>query len=202
MNVMDATGTVMALSPIHVNEIPDEGTTLSLDVEPEEIGLTALDARFRGPLKVTAEVERVEETVSVAGVIEGTQLLECDRCVSPFESDLVLSFSAEYRAAAPAAKAVPTAKPTEQADDEKTDRGPEEDDEIYRYHKDEVDLAEMLREQVILALPMHPLCAESCQGLCPVCGQNRNVQQCGCQEARPESPFAVLKRKLSEGESR
>ena len=198
MLVMDATGTVMALSPIHVNEIPDEGSTLSLDVEPEEIGLTASDARFRGPLNVTAEVERVEETVSVAGLIEGTQLLECVRCLSPFESELSLSFSAEYRAEAPAKKAVPAVEQTAEAEEEK-DLGPEEDDEIYRYRKDEVELAEMLREQIILAVPMHPLCEESCQGLCPVCGQNRNVKQCGCQEARPESPFAVLKRKLSEG---
>lgn len=193
---VDVTGTAMALAPIHVNEIPDEGMTLTVEVEPQEIGLGESDARFRGPLTVSAEIERADTTVTVAGLIDGTSLLECVRCLSPFESDLSLSFSAEYRAEAAPKKPGPSGA---SAETEEQDRGPEEDDEAYHYRKDQVDLAEMLREQVILAMPMHPLCEETCLGLCPVCGQNRNVRRCGCQEERPESPFAVLKRKLSEG---
>jgi uncharacterized protein len=41
----------------------------------------------------------------------------------------------------------------------------------------------MLREQVILAEPMHPLCREECLGICPVCGRDRNLAPCECKEA-------------------
>jgi uncharacterized protein len=50
----------------------------------------------------------------------------------------------------------------------------------------------MLREQVILDAPMQPLCREECQGLCPVCGQDRNERRCDCREQEQTSPFAVL----------
>jgi uncharacterized protein len=45
-----------------------------------------------------------------------------------------------------------------------------------------VDLSETLLEQVILNLPIKPLCHDSCQGLCPACGENRNIHPCGCAE--------------------
>ena len=45
-----------------------------------------------------------------------------------------------------------------------------------------VDLFETLLEQVILNLPMQPLCRDSCLGLCPTCGENKNIQPCRCAE--------------------
>lgn len=50
-----------------------------------------------------------------------------------------------------------------------------------------LDVAGMLWEQFLLALPVKILCAESCQGLCPVCGANKNHEPCSCQ---PETPLA------------
>lgn len=197
MTLVVATGTTMAIAPIHVNAIPDEGKRLTLEVEPQEIGLDESDARFRGPLTISAELERADTIVTAEGMIEGISLLECVRCLRPFEWDLSVSFSAEYRPEAVPKKPGPAVSTAEQ---EEREAGLDEDDEAYTYRKEQVDLAEMLRELVILALPMHPLCKESCLGLCSVCGQDRNIRLCGCQEARPESPFAVLKRKLS-GES-
>jgi uncharacterized protein len=49
------------------------------------------------------------------------------------------------------------------------------------YHDDVIDLADVIREQLYLALPMKPLCREDCLGLCPVCGQNRNTTPCTCK---------------------
>ena len=56
----------------------------------------------------------------------------------------------------------------------------EEEDEIYYYQGDHIDLAPMLREQMILAAPIQPLCSENCAGLCPRCGQNLNEERCAC----------------------
>ena len=54
------------------------------------------------------------------------------------------------------------------------------------YDGDRLDLGEVVREQVLLALPLKPLCREDCRGLCPRCGQNRNLGPCGCPP--PEEP--------------
>ncbi len=56
----------------------------------------------------------------------------------------------------------------------------------------EIHLDRFVGEILALAVPVQPLCREDCRGLCPRCGIDRNVERCGCSEARPESPFAVL----------
>lgn len=55
-----------------------------------------------------------------------------------------------------------------------------------------VDLDDVLRQQLYLALPMKNLCSEQCLGICLQCGANRNLEPCSCGEQRPGSPFAVL----------
>lgn len=45
-----------------------------------------------------------------------------------------------------------------------------------------VDLFETMLEQVILNLPIKPLCRDSCRGLCPACGENKNIHPCRCAE--------------------
>jgi uncharacterized protein len=53
-----------------------------------------------------------------------------------------------------------------------------------------VDLESLLREQIILMMPLKPLCVESCKGLCPQCGANLNRETCKCPAAAANSPFA------------
>ena len=74
----------------------------------------------------------------------------------------------------------------------------DEEDEMYWYQGDHLDLAPMLREQVILAAPMQPLCREECLGLCSQCGQNLNERRCGCPPEQAPSPFRVLRGRQSQ----
>jgi uncharacterized protein len=59
-----------------------------------------------------------------------------------------------------------------------------------------IDLDPMLREQVLLALPGYPVCAEGCKGLCSACGANLNERECGCDRRVPDPRWAGLARKL------
>lgn len=59
-------------------------------------------------------------------------------------------------------------------------RGPE-DDEAYLIENDFIDLEPMVHDALLLELPLAPLCRESCAGLCPVCGGDRNESPCDCQ---------------------
>ncbi|HEY5932120.1 MAG TPA: DUF177 domain-containing protein, partial [Nitrospira sp.] len=69
----------------------------------------------------------------------------------------------------------------------------EQNDDLYHYVGDHLELAPMLREQLILASPMHPLCAEECRGLCARCGKDLNEGSCRCGEEPTGSPFQVLR---------
>ena len=59
---------------------------------------------------------------------------------------------------------------------------------------DGLQLNDILREYVILSLPMHLVCSEACLGICPVCGQNRNLRACGCEIKPVDDRWAALKR--------
>jgi uncharacterized protein len=69
----------------------------------------------------------------------------------------------------------------------------EEDVDTSYYRDDQIDLNELLREQFYLALPMKPLCAEGCKGLCPQCGTNLNAGSCTCTVVWEDPRLAALK---------
>jgi uncharacterized protein len=69
----------------------------------------------------------------------------------------------------------------------------EQNDDLYYFTGDHLELAPMLREQLILASPMHPLCSDDCLGLCARCGKNLNEGPCRCGEEPTGSPFQVLR---------
>jgi uncharacterized protein len=65
--------------------------------------------------------------------------------------------------------------------------------EIDFYEGEGLELERVLREQILLALPMQRICREDCKGICPVCGQSRNVVACGCQVKAPDDRWAALR---------
>jgi len=69
-----------------------------------------------------------------------------------------------------------------------------EDLSLSFYSGDEVDLAPLVGEQAILALPTRAVCREDCKGLCPTCGANRNTDPCSCTTKEPDPRLAVLAR--------
>jgi uncharacterized protein len=74
------------------------------------------------------------------------------------------------------------------------DEAVEDDDLDTSYYRDDcIDLNELLREQFYLALPMKPLCAEECRGLCSQCGSNLNLASCGCAPGWTDPRLAALK---------
>jgi len=56
-----------------------------------------------------------------------------------------------------------------------------------------LNLDELLRQSILVALPMKPLCADDCQGLCPRCGHRLNEGPCGCAPEAANSPLGTLR---------
>ena len=121
----------------------------------------------RGPKDIVADIR-------LKGSFAGKLQVPCARCVEPVEIPLAADFDLIFRPAA--------------ADSEAPERSitaPET--EIGYYQKDSLLLEDVLREQVLLSLPVRTLCKPDCKGLCPRCGENRNSQACSCEEG-PSDP--------------
>lgn len=120
----------------------------------------------------------------VVGRVIGEVGLMCSRCLKSFSHQLDqrvnLRFSQEI--------------PQEIDSDENADLELTADQIGLHYIRgDELDLRDAIQEQVVLALPIKPLCSNSCNGLCPKCGADLNQGPCGCGDNGRGSPFDVLK---------
>jgi len=177
----------MALPVLHLNEIPHEGLNLSCDVHADDLALGPEDVRIPGGLAMAVRAMKAGTAVHVTGTLSGTVRRQCVRCLKEYDDALRLPIVGEYHRDTdlkdrPAGRESPEGS------------GEDADDDTYVYEGEEIELGEMLREQVLLASPMQPLCDDDCLGLCPVCGQDLNVRRCGCREEQIQSPFAVLKK--------
>ena len=187
----------MALPSPHLSEIPAEGLRLTCTAQSDELQLKPVDARVSGELGLSIEIVKAGRAVHVSGTLAGTFVRQCVRCLNEYDELARIPFTADYLGEEPPAKPQPKrAKP--RTEEEAADAPIEDEEEPYSLVGDRLELAEMLREQIILATPMQPLCREDCRGLCLTCGQDLNERRCDCPEEQQESPFLVL-RKLTEG---
>jgi uncharacterized protein len=139
------------------------------------------DLEFAGPgrLSVRIHLERHGHDVLVRGNFEGVLQLRCSRCLTAFSLPVEADFDLLL---APA--------PDRVTEDEELSKSDLDRD---FYTGETVHLENILREQVLLALPLKPLCAEACQGLCPRCGADLNQETCQCPAEKSTSPLAILK---------
>jgi uncharacterized protein len=66
--------------------------------------------------------------------------------------------------------------------------------EIGFYEGGGLELEDILREQILLALPMQRVCSEECKGICPVCGKNRNQSACDCSTVKTDDRWGALRK--------
>ncbi len=187
-------GVTMDVLTPKIADITAEGLSLSGDLTGEELGLTDADVSIRGTVAVGLDLRAIERTIFVTGVVEGTAVRQCVRCLKKFDDPMAFSVRVAYEREA---KTPTTAGKRNEPQKRKApplEAEPEEqNDDLYHYVGDHLELAPMLREQLILASPMHPLCAEECRGLCARCGKDLNEGSCRCGEEPTGSPFQVLR---------
>ncbi|OGW48362.1 MAG: hypothetical protein A2V62_10380 [Nitrospirae bacterium RBG_19FT_COMBO_58_9] len=182
---MQVGATMDLLTPL-LADITADGLSLVGEVTAEELGLAEDDAVVQGLLAVSLDLTNVDGLVAVTGVLEGTIIRECLRCLKTYEDPLAFSVRAAF---------IPEPKPAprhpKRVDLRKTRAAAveteeeEEPDDQYQYQGNRLELAPMLREHVILAAPMQPLCSDDCLGLCARCGKNLNQGPCQCTVEPP-----------------
>jgi uncharacterized protein len=141
------------------------------------------DFRQVEPLEVRATAELLEGQIRVTGDLHTRLELACARCLEPVNEDVAREFDLFYKPMATMSK-------------EDEERLKLDDTEIGFFKGEGMFLADILAEQVLLALPMKAICRSDCRGLCPQCGVNLNNEECRCesQVADPRTaPLARLK---------
>ncbi|GAA3994623.1 DUF177 domain-containing protein [Streptomyces sp. NBC_01352] len=129
---------------------------------PKDLGIQEVIGVPEGaPMKLELRLESVMEGVLVTGTVRATAKGECVRCLEPLELALEADFQEMFSYPDADDRGRPKAEPADDA----------EDDEDMLFIEDGLfDLEPVLRDAVVLALPMQPVCREDCPGLCAQCG--------------------------------
>ena len=146
--------------------------------EAEQVGSLAASGQaevlheHRGPKDIVSDIR-------LKGQFAGKFQVPCARCVEPVKIPLAAEFDLIFRPVGADADAP-----------ERSITAPET--EIGYYQKDSLLLEDVLREQVLLSLPVRTLCKADCKGLCPRCGKNRNLEACTCEEGPADPRWEAL----------
>jgi uncharacterized protein len=139
---------------------------------------------FRQPLKINIRAFKVRELYQVEGRFQTRIRIGCSRCLKDFDTPLASDFALTYTREIPGLMDVL---------DEKEVELKLEDVGLLYFRGEEINLQQGIQEQVIMAFPLQPLCNKNCKGLCPQCGSDLNLRDCGCEQAPASNKFAVLK---------
>lgn len=164
---------------IRVSEIPEEGRIIE--------GVQECPHPFQDPNwtleTLSLVIHKENDDVLVRGRIRSRVPLTCGRCVEPVS----VTVEAEMDT-----RLVP--RPQRRGEEVELSA---DDLEVDFYAENVLDLDRLIETETTLRLPMKPLCRESCRGLCPVCGGNRNQNPCTCEVKLPDPRLQAL-RALSE----
>src|ERR1700722_12395014 len=172
---------------LDINELERQPLDFEEEFQPDAIDLGG-EARQRTPLKASGHAEIVEEHHGKHQIIRDIRLrgrltagleLDCARCVEPVAQEISREFELLYR---------PLGADAGRDELSVTDA----EAEIGYYQGQGILLEDVLREQVLLALPLKITCREDCRGLCPQCGVNLNQHQCSCVTTLPDPRWSVL----------
>jgi uncharacterized protein len=148
------------------------------------VGEIVFDSEFeqQSPLNASgsAELHVSTEEIRVRGKLQVSLRMECDRCTEPFVKSIEEEFDLIY------VQAPETSPGAEIA------IGPD-DSHVGFYEGPGLELNDILQEQVLLAIPLQRVCREDCQGICPLCGQNRNETECQCRTQVTDERWSALR---------
>src|SRR5215213_3553191 len=144
--------------------------------------LNPVDERIRliEPVIVKGNIRLAGAEVFVNGHIDTRAQVECDRCLRPVELPVNAVFALEYIT----------------GQDYQSSQVAELTDEamsVSVFDGEAIDVDEIVKEQILLAVPSRMLCRDDCKGICPECGMDRNTGECSCVTDNIDPRWAALK---------
>lgn len=173
---------------IEVHELEAHPVDFDEEIEPGVIDFGP-DVRQSTDLKAAGRAQLVREhhgkhelinDIRVAGDFSTRMEMACARCLEPLIRDVGKQFDLLYRPQGADAGRSELSVTAAEA-------------EVGYYQGEGLLLEDVLREQVLLALPLREVCKDECKGLCPHCGRNLNQEQCNCAEPLEDPRWSALK---------
>lgn len=165
---------------VGLTTLKDWETSFDFLLAPEELELESEAATLKNEVRAQVKLKKGIAQTDVKGTIFAEVGIDCSRCLQPTENSLEIPFKAVF------------VTPENYTEAKEAELGGE-DLEVSIFDGDEIDLTELVREQILLNLPIQVFCREDCQGLCPKCGANQNLIDCKCEENEIDPRWASLK---------
>jgi uncharacterized protein len=147
---------------------------------PDELNPVDERVKLTAPATVNGKIRLAGNEVFVNGHVDTRAQVECDRCLKPIELPVNADFELEYI-----------------TDSEYESSGVAELTEaemsVSVFDGEALDVDEIVKEQILLAVPTRMLCREDCKGICPQCGVDRNAGECNCVTEDIDPRWAALK---------
>ncbi|MFY9269940.1 MAG: DUF177 domain-containing protein [Candidatus Manganitrophaceae bacterium] len=174
---------------IRIKDIPAEGLLLSYQMDPLNGDLSEKGFKIDGPVDVSAKaIKHNGDKVYLRGMLTAEVASECGRCLKQFKTKIESDFHAEYL-------------PRHGVSSEMEKELSQGDLAFHIYEDDTIDIDQEVEEQLILSIPMRPLCREECRGLCPQCGEDLNLKQCACPQETIDPRWSTLKELFKKNQS-
>lgn len=153
------------------------GSSRRYDLREDIEGIDA-DLVMKEPLVGQIEMIRTAEGILVRGTLTTAAEVECSRCLEPFVERIEFDIDEEFHPSVDihTGVALPWTEEATRIDESHT-----------------IDLTEIVRQNIFLALSMRPICRPDCAGLCPQCGKNLNEGPCSCQEEALDPCLEMLR---------
>lgn len=126
------------------------------------------------PVKIKLHLAQAGDRVRLLGTVSSALVRTCSRCDSEFVAPLEAGIEEYF---------IPAHSPEARFNQALS----AEEMNVFTYEDNHIDLVEVIRQNLISAIPMRPLCKEDCKGLCPFCGQDLNLKDCGCAESTKDA---------------
>lgn len=174
----------MKLIVDHIKEVPHSiHVDESADVFPLLAGIqNDVGCRITGNIQGDISAVREYENIRINGRLTAPLVLSCSRCLAEYQSFVDTSFTIFFRKGEMSAA----------QDNDELELG-EMDLLSSTYSGDEIDLTNEIAEQIVMEIPLKPLCSDNCKGLCHVCGIDLNTSRCSCSKEPVSLTFSALK---------
>jgi DUF177 domain-containing protein len=158
----------------------EKGREFAKVYQPRELDLDEQDLKLIEPAEICGRIRRKGEEIQLIGHLRANVEAACARCLKPVLLPIASELTERF---------VPGVAWGAEAQHELR----EEDLDLAVFDGEGVELDDVVREEILLAMPGQVLCRPDCQGLCPGCGIDRNVKDCGCETREVDERWGALK---------
>jgi uncharacterized protein len=165
---MPSTSTMLRIPLAAALRHPGNARPVASTVELDGLAGVAAQIPPGTPVAIDLLLERVPEGIVVRGTLATEWSAACSRCIEPVSGAIAVHVDELF-------ESVPL------------------EGETYKLDDDVIDLEPLVRDALLLELPLAPLCEPDCAGLCATCGVNRNLTRCECVTTEIDPRWAALR---------